>query len=56
MLLTNIHIFIHVRLIFFHGVKSHGVYEICYLLWFAAQTHQCAALSALRAMAAFGHT
>jgi hypothetical protein len=26
MLLTNIHIFIHVRLNFFHGVKSHGVY------------------------------
>jgi hypothetical protein len=26
MLLTNIHIFIHVRLNFFQGVKSHGVY------------------------------
>jgi hypothetical protein len=25
MLLTNIHIFMHVRLNFFHGVKSHGV-------------------------------
>jgi hypothetical protein len=26
MLLTNIHIYIHVRLNVFHGVKSHGVY------------------------------
>jgi hypothetical protein len=26
MLFTNIHIFIHVRLNFFHRVKSHGVY------------------------------
>jgi hypothetical protein len=32
MLLTNIHIFIHVRLNFFHGIKSHGVYKYTYIL------------------------